>query len=57
MYQHTYEESTLDSANADKEQYCSKHKAQRDLYEAIDTLNSVMHRPRKNLKLKMGILL
>ena len=54
MYQHTYEKSTLDSACADIEQYCGKHKAQRELYEAIDTLNSVMQGPNKYLKLKMG---
>ena len=54
MYQHAYEESTLDSACDEIEQYCRKHKAQRDLYEAIDTLNSVMKGANKYLKLKMG---
>ena len=54
MYQHAYEESTLDSACTDIEKYYSKRKAERDLYEAIDILNSVMQGPNKYLKLKMG---
>ncbi len=46
----------LSPAHADIEQYYSKLKAERELYEAIDTLNSIMHGATKNMKLKMGEL-
>ena len=57
MYQHAYEQSSLNSADANMEQYFRKLKAERELYEAIDTLNSTMYGVTKNMRLKMGELL
>ena len=57
MYQYAYEESTLENVYESMEQYFSKREAQRDLYEAMDTLNSVTYEVGINLKLKMGEVL
>ena len=56
MYQHAYEESNFENVYEEIEQYYSKLKAERDLYEAIDMLNSVMDGVSKVNKLKMGEL-
>jgi len=57
MYQYAYEESTLENVDESIEQCFSKREAQCDLYEAMDTLNSVTYEVGINLKLKMGEVL